>query len=424
MLTGDENDLLTRVGPGTPMGELFRRFWLPALLPSELPRPDCPPVRLPLLGERLVAFRDTEGRVGVLDEFCAHRGVSLYFGRNEECGLRCVYHGWKYDVRGQCVDMPAEPAGSRFADKIRLRSYPSREWGGLIWVYLGSPERVPELPQFEWAEVPDDHRRVSKWIQETNYLSGLEGEVDSAHFSYLHRWFDPGALPYPLQRRGLSWKDPAPRLTVKETEYGFVYGSRRDAGDGRYYWRANQWLLPTYTMTASPEPLLGGRAWIPIDDERTWTFAYSYHPDRPLTAAELDQIESGFFFPPKLIPNTFRPAANRDNDYQLDREAQRTRNFTGIWGVNNEDRAVQESVGPRMDRAREHLGASDRAIIATRRILLRAVRGLQAGVEPQTASRGELYAVRPLDALDAEPEFDRLVEAHRERVFLKGGPRP
>jgi nitrite reductase/ring-hydroxylating ferredoxin subunit len=419
MLSREDNDLLTRIGPGTPMGELLRRFWLPALLASELPEPDGPPVRLPLLGERLVAFRDTDGQVGVLDEFCAHRGTSLFFGRNEAGGLRCVYHGWKYDVAGRCVDVPSEPAGSSLREKIRLRSYPVRERGGLVWVYLGPPERAPGLPEFEWLQVPAPHRRVSKWIQETSYLSGLEGEVDSAHFSFLHRWFDPSQLPMPLQRQGLSWRDPAPRLTVHETDYGFVYGSRRQVGAEGYYWRVNQWLLPTHSMTASPEPLLGGRAWVPIDDATTWTFAYSYHPDRPLTEEEVSRIESGFFFPPRLIPGTFRPAANRDNDYGLDRARQRATNFSGIWGVNNEDRAVQESAGPIPDRSREHLAASDRAVITARRTLLRLVRQLQDGIEPALPHRPDCYAVRPFDVVDAEEDFERLIETHRDRIVLR-----
>ena len=166
MLSKADNQLLTQTGPGTTMGELFRRFWLPALISDELAQPDCPPLRIKLLGEDLVAFRDSTGRVGVLDAYCAHRRSRLYYGRNEESGLRCLYHGWKFDAAGNCVDMPAEPADSAFKDRIRLKSYPAREWGGVIWLYMGPPELMPELPLFEWCQVPPSHRTVTQWMQE------------------------------------------------------------------------------------------------------------------------------------------------------------------------------------------------------------------------------------------------------------------
>src|SRR6516225_8615251 len=180
MTTRAQSDFLTRTGPRTPMGDLLRRYWIPALLVQEVPEPDCPPVRVKLMSERLLAFRDTQGRVGVIDEFCAHRGVSLWFARNEESGLRCPYHGWKYDVAGQCVDVPSEPAESGFCNRIRLKSYPCVELGGVIWVYMGPPERKPPLPAFEWVQVAHAQRFVSKRTQECNYLQAMEGGIDSA----------------------------------------------------------------------------------------------------------------------------------------------------------------------------------------------------------------------------------------------------
>src|SRR5882724_13358034 len=228
MLTHEENELITRISPGTPMGTTLRRYWIPALLASELPQPDCPPVRVKLLGEDLVAFRDTEGRIGLLEELCPHRRASLFFGRNEECGLRCVYHGWKFDVHGNCVDMPTEPRESTFKDKIKTKAYPTAEYGGCIWVYMGPPDKQPALPHLEWARVPDSQRVVSPWIQECNYMQAVEGEIDSAHVSWLHAPLQVDHSPFRGRFNDSIIRDGAPKLTVKPTDYGFCYGARRD----------------------------------------------------------------------------------------------------------------------------------------------------------------------------------------------------
>jgi phthalate 4,5-dioxygenase len=190
VLSKEENELLTQTDPGTPAGQYFRRFWLPALLPSEVPTPDSPPVRVRLLGENLIAFRDTNGQVGILDETCPHRRASLFWGRNEDCGLRCVYHGWKFDVNGICTDMPNEPQEYRFENKVRTTAYPTREYGGLVWVYMGPPGLQPELPKLEWARVPESHRYISKRLQETNCLQAIEGGIDSSHSNFLHASLD------------------------------------------------------------------------------------------------------------------------------------------------------------------------------------------------------------------------------------------
>src|ERR1700722_8159397 len=187
MLRHEQSDLLTRTGPGTPMGRMFRSYWIPALLAEELPENDCPPVRVKLLSERLLAFRDTEGRHGLIDEFCAHRGVSLWFGRNEECGLRCAYHGWKFDVTGQCIEIPSEPEESRLIKRIKLTSYPLVERGGILWAYMGPPEKQPPLPEWEFINVPRAQSITTKRLQESNWLQALEGGIDSSHVSFLHR---------------------------------------------------------------------------------------------------------------------------------------------------------------------------------------------------------------------------------------------
>ncbi len=207
MLTREHNEYLVRTGPGTPMGELFRRYWIPAAMSAELPENDCPPVRVKLLGEKLLAFRDSQGRLGLIDEFCAHRGVSLWFGRNEEGGLRCPYLGWKYDHTGQCVDLPSEPRASGLCQKIKLKSYPCVEKGGVIWAYMGPAGTQPPLPDFEWLNVPASHLYISKRWQESNYLQALEGGIDSSHVSFLHR-YDINSDP--LHRNMLPMGVPGP----------------------------------------------------------------------------------------------------------------------------------------------------------------------------------------------------------------------
>ncbi|GAC1314880.1 MAG: Rieske 2Fe-2S domain-containing protein [Chloroflexota bacterium] len=418
MLLKADNETLCRVGAGTPMGELFRRFWLPALLARELPQANGDPVRVRLLGEDLIAFRDTSGTVAILGEHCPHRGASLFFGRNEENGLRCVYHGWKFDATGQCVDMPNEPAGSTFTEKVRHTAYPTAQYADVIWIYMGPPEHQPELPKFEWAQVPSDQRHVSKWVQHTNWLQGMEGEIYTSHISFLHSYIDPDAVPFtdPERYKGLkiAQQDGAPRLTLLPTDYGFVYGARRNTSDGEFYWRVTQWLLPMYSLIPSPVWPRGGRAWVPIDDEHTWTFGYSYNGERPLSERDVKSIDSGAAFPPRLRPGTFEPLADVHNDYLIDRAVQRTRSYTGIWGINDQDRSLQESMGPILNREIEHLGSADLAVIQARRILLRALQDMQTtGAPPAAATSGEVYRVRAFDIINQEPDFGRLVDTHR-----------
>lgn len=410
MLTREENELLVRTGPGTPMGELLRRFWLPALLAEELPAPDCPPVRVRLLGESLVAFRDSENRIGLIDAYCAHRGANLFWGRNEAGGLRCVYHGWKFDITGQCVDMPSEPAGSSFKDRVRLTSYPAREAGGVIWAYLGPPDCQPPLPQLEWTLVPADHRYVHKRFQACNYLQNLEGEVDSAHVSFLHKRFDVDAGATLSGQRLLNLaRDHAPTFTVKETDFGLMIGACRDWDERQVYWRITQYLMPTSTLIPSePGAPVSFTAAVPIDDEHMWGYTVTWRPDRPLTREDVARIESWTGIYTEVDPRTYRPIANRDNDYLIDRDKQRRESFTGIRGIREQDLAVQEDQrGPIADRTRERLGTSDTAIIAVRRRLLTAVRDLMRGVEPSEPHRVEAYRIRSAALLlDRGTPFD------------------
>ena len=405
MLSKEDNELLTRVGPGTPMGELLRRFWMPGLLEEEIPTPDCDPVRLRLLGEDLVAFRDTNGRIGVLDAYCPHRLAHLYFGRNEECGIRCIYHGWKFDVDGNCVDQPSEPPETNFAHKVRTTSYPAVARGGVVLVYMGPKDKMPrQLPELEWSYLPERRRTATKRVQQCSWAQAVEGGIDSSHISYLH-----GATDMQIKRRGgpgvagrnkFNALDRHPVFQVEEVDYGLLIGARRNAENDQYYWRITQCLAPFFQMIPPvvPEPdtraaPYSGHAWMPIDDETTWTWTFSANPYRDYTDEELAWHggRDGMWGP---IDDKYFPKQNKSNDYMLDRTAQRETSFTGIPGIPNQDAAVQESMGRIMDRSREHLGQSDSAVIAWRKMMLRLTRDLQRGKEPAAAQNGQWYNVR------------------------------
>ena len=394
MTTRELNDFLTLTGPGTPMGTLFRRYWLPALLSSELPEPDCPPVRVKLLSERLIAFRDTQGRVGLMDEFCAHRGVSLWFARNEESGLRCPYHGWKYDVTGQCIDVPSEPIESGFCKKIKLKSYECVERGDVIWAYMGPPELKPPLPGFEWATVPRASRFVSKRTQECNWLQAMEGGIDSAHVSFLHRHeLKSDSLHVSKGAEFTAKTDVA--FEVIESDGGMVIGVRRPAQQGHYYWRITQWIMPFHTMIPPyGDNALNGHAWVPIDDENCWSWCFTHHPTRALTDHENHVMCSGGGIHVSLIPGTFRPVINKDNDYLMDRAAQKAnQTYCGVKTIAMQDAAIQESMGPIQDRSKENLTSTDNGVIMARIRLRKAALAAQGG-EPVDGLDPATHAVR------------------------------
>jgi phthalate 4,5-dioxygenase len=401
MLTKEENERLTRVGAGTPMGETLRRYWLPALLSWELPEPDGAPVRVRLLGEDLVAFRTTDGRIGLLDEFCPHRRASLWLGRNEENGLRCVYHGWKYDLAGRCVDQMNEPR--QFCDKIRVTAYPTCEAGGIVWAYMGPGEKRPPRPDFAWMRVPETHREVSKVVQACNWLQALEGGIDTSHFTIMHR-----ALRKNSRQPGIEIDSPgvrggAPTLEVDVTDYGYAYFGIRPMGDGTNYVRGYHFVMP-FTQLRPPGPgknQTHGHYWVPIDDDTcmVWNF-YGSYDEEPLTDRS---AESGNGYGTHVdVANGFRPIRNRANDWMIDRRMQKTETFTGIDGINQQDRAVQESMGRIVDRTREHLGPADRAVVATRRLLLEAVETVRHGGDP----RGTGTSYYELCAAEAELRAD------------------
>ena len=382
MLTQEQNDALTQTEAGTLMGDLFRRYWVPALHAWELPEPDCPPVRVKLLGERLIAFRDTQGRIGLIDEFCAHRGVSLWFGQNAECGLRCPYHGWKYDITGQCVELPSEGPDGPMRKRMKLKAYPCTEMAGIVWTYMGPPELEPALPQLEWARVPDERRYASKRLQECNYLQAVEGGIDSSHVSFLHS----GALktdPLFVGSRGNRYNDHdrMPYFDVVDFPGGLLIGARRNADNDRYYWRITPFIMPWYSMIPprAGHPI-GAHAWVPIDDHNCWAWSINYHPRRALTESELEAMRDGSGIHCRYVPGTFVPAQNRSNDYLIDRDAQKAGiHLSGVEGIAIQDASLQESMGPVQDRTRENLCPTDRGIVMMRRLLLAAAQANREG---------------------------------------------
>ena len=385
MLTTERSKLVTETGPGTPMGSLFRRYWIPFLLASEVPDPDCPPVRVTLLSEKLIAFRDSAGRIGLIEEFCAHRRVSLWFGRNEENGIRCPYHGWKYDYTGQCVEIPSEPENSDYCKDIKITSYPCVEKGGIVWAYMGPLEYKPPPPAFEWTSIPECQFFHSKRWEECNYLQALEGGIDSSHVGFLHSGelkSDP--LHHGSKGSNYHMADRKPKFEVEEAPFGLSIGVRRNAENEQFYWRVTPWIMPWYTIVPPyGDNPLNGHAWVPIDDHNCFAWTFSYHPSRPLNQKELKIMQKGGGLHVDLIPGTFRPSINKENDYLIDRAAQKARTtYSGVRGIAMQDASLQESMGPIQDRTRENLVLTDKAIVMARSRLSKAALDLKKGKKP------------------------------------------
>lgn len=397
MLTKEDSELLTRIGPGAPMGELIRQYWIPVMRMSDLGEPDGAPTRVRLLGEDLIMFRDSSGQVGLLGNNCPHRGASLFFGRNEEEGIRCVYHGWKFDISGACVDMPNEPAESNFKHKVRATAYPCREYGGMVWTYMGPRSVPPELPQLEWANVPEDQRSLTPVLRECNWVQALEGDIDTAHLYFLHARLNPNEGRTPENDQGVFHEDRHPRLFLVDTPYGLMYGAQRDEGPTDYYWRITQFMYPFHTFFP-PGGFAGvpGHIWVPVDDHNTIVWSVAWNPLVPLVQRTGQGATGVGFLPPTSDAlGRWRANANKTNDYLIDRDAQRTKTFTGIPTIPMQDQAVTESMGEIMDRTAEHLGTTDATIIQVRRKLLKAAKALRDdGITPPGVDNPEFYAVR------------------------------
>jgi phenylpropionate dioxygenase-like ring-hydroxylating dioxygenase large terminal subunit len=398
-MTAADSEALTRVGPGTLVGNLMREYWIPAALSSEL-KPDAAPTRLMLLGEKLIAFRDSSNRVGIFDHRCPHRCASLFFGRNQDNGIRCAYHGWKFDTDGNCLDMPNVPPHQAFPQKVKARSYKVVERNGLIWTYMGARETPPPLPILEPLLLADDSTNVFFVQRECNWLQALEGDIDTSHFGFLHAG---GVTPEVVDESNLgryAIVNRAPEYHVADTDWGTMYAAYRPADPGSVYWRFAHFLFPFWTIP--PDGLFRdhiiARAWVPMDDTHTMFVHVSWKQNTP----GLRKMKDGSPIPGagmgrKTLPNEtgwygrWRLAANATNDYLIDRELQRTGSYSGIDGIHLQDQAMTESMGPIVDHALEHLAISDLMIGRTRRRILRTARALAEGIAAPCVDHPEIY---------------------------------
>ena len=417
MTTETENETLTRVGPGTPMGELMRQYWVPAVMSSEL-KADGDPVRFMLLGEKLVAFRDSAGRAGILDHRCPHRRASLFYGRNEAGGLRCVYHGWKFDVTGQCLETLNVP-NPDFHRHVRAKAYRTAEHNGIVYVYMGERADPPPLPRFECNQVDGGDMHLQFTLRECNWLQAVEGELDTSHVGIMHF----GALNR-AQLSGDAMQqflvtNRAPEYKIEQTQYGYIYAAYRPADGDDLYWRVGHFLMPFWTSPPINHLTTNvlQRAFVPIDDTHTMFVSMYKKGAYPEARMRAQAGVAGASQNYPYLPNTtdwlgrWRLRANRDNDYEIDREVQRTRSFTGIEGVQLQDQAVQESMGGITDRPGENLAPSDIMVTRVRRLLLDAARAWKEERKlPFSAENAEAYdgvrggqmlAHRDADWLDA-----------------------
>ncbi|HEV8020119.1 MAG TPA: Rieske 2Fe-2S domain-containing protein [Candidatus Lustribacter sp.] len=377
MLTRQENEMLCRVGPDTPMGRMMRRYWVPVAMTTELVAGT--PKRVRMLGENFVAFRGDDGVAGVLDESCPHRGASLVLARSEGCALRCLYHGWKVDRTGAVLEMPSEPDGTAFTSKVRQPAYPVYESAGIAWTYLGPPDVVPPVPYFAYARVPDSHRANTKFRTDCNWVQSLEGAIDTAHSNYLHsddiRPGDPNAESrWAVRQTARPSNDGRPRILTEDMPYGFRYGAiRRPLVDPerQQYVRVTHFVAP-FTAVIPLGDLQNVQIFLPIDDEHTYQYnvKFSYTEPPPERMQEFSSIGPS--------DGDWGTNRNHDNNWRQDREAMKAgTSFTGIEVIRNQDTAVQESMGPLYDRTKEHLGVSDTAIIRMRRRMLESVRAFE-----------------------------------------------
>ena len=430
MLTKEENDLLTQTGPGTPMGELFRRFWLPALLSEEIPGADCPPVRVKLLSENLIAFRDTNGAPGLLDAYCPHRGAPLFFGRNEECGLRCVYHGWKFDVNGVCLDVPNSPEGEAYKDKVNITAYPAYDAGGIIWAYLGPKDKLPPYPEFIWLDFGEDRRYVRKYHLRCNYLQAMEGDYDPSHPLFLHSTLDNNASNPGNRIRSADNRPALNRFTNRkyvdyiDTDYGQMHVSVNDLGNGKQMAFIGTFFMPSFSSAGVAGPgVYSSNLRVPRDDENTYMYRlrWSYEP---FTQQQVYEDRHGGYTFPEQIPGTFISKENKDNNYLVDRIAQKNISFTGIKSFPIQDQAVVEDQwGAIVRRDLEHLVSADELIIQVRRRLMKAATELMEGQEPAAPHNPAAFRVHGARVtMPSDVPIEEAIEHARSRMATINAP--
>jgi phthalate 4,5-dioxygenase oxygenase subunit len=406
VLSKTDNELLCRVGPGTPMGDVFRRFWHPVCLSEQVAQPDGHPVRVELLGERLVAFRDSDGKLGLLEEGCPHRGVSLALGRNEESGLRCLYHGWKFAVDGTILDMPNCP-DLKLAENIRAKTYPAREAGGFLWAYIGPVEKMPPFPKWRFFDVPVANMRVNRIDAEVNYMQQLEGGADTSHVGILHSNFArPGWMTGAFNQNkdqdnpaALATGDLAPTLLLEDTPFGFHYAAIREVpgneADGTRNVRVVPIVMPSTRIIPSPAVQFIIFE-VPMNDTRTATFAASYRLDGgPVDQWKLNEM-SGRHNPELFDEATHRYVGTWDNRFGQDRVRMKE-DWSGIKGVVMEDMAMAMSQGAIADRSKEHLVPADQAVVRCRRKLLESAKRVAAGGDP-IGVEVDVSTIRAIDA--------------------------
>jgi nitrite reductase/ring-hydroxylating ferredoxin subunit len=452
VLSREDNELLTNTDRGTPMGDLFRRFWIPVAISEELPGPDCTPVKLKIMNEELIAFRDSDGKVGLVDAYCPHRGAPIFFARNEESGLRCVYHGWKFDVNGDCVDMPNTPEGDTFRMKIQILHYPCQEAGGMVFAYMGPPDKQPPFPEFDFAHVPPQNIYVTKFQLECNWLQATEGDFDPSHGNFLHSTLDnnvgnPGfarfsnratqALSGQPRRNNLAGEVPADepfpfavgnrriregdfrtKVTLEDLDGAMYAVQRVSLPDGKE--RASlqlRFLMPAYCPPGVSRPNhFSNNVRVPVDNYHMMFFRLRWSLE-PMSHEDLVEYKQGGYAYPEMIPGTFKTKANVWNDYEVDRLGQKTFLYSGIKTFPLQDIAMMENQwGPLADRTKEHLVAMDFHMIYLRRKLLKAAKALRDGIEPIEPWIPQSYHYHAAAADVENGDFEAAVAKAREKA--------
>ena len=419
MISAEENNLLTQIGPGTPCGSLLRRYWQPVALAEELPEGGTP-VKVKILSEELVLFRDDKGRPGLLGLHCSHRGTDLSYGRVEDGGLRCLYHGWLYDVAGRCLEQPGEPGGGEHKDAIRHLAYPCREMGGIILTYMG-PGEPPLPPNYEFLTVPAEYRTATKLYESCNYLQGNEGNIDPVHLSFLHQCLDEAQIARRRMVPGsnssdntLLGEDITPTIEVEITDFGLRIYTLRSAGRDKRYLRVTNFVMPNLAVFGGAGVGSGYSIhWhVPIDDTSHWKYIFSFSRENPLDEFMRTRTRAE-------LTGDYRLTRTAGNRYLQDRESMKTQTFTGM-GLNFQahDAFATESQGAVQDRTAEHLVTSDKAIVAARKLLMSGMRDAKNGRDPQhvirDADANRLLHLQALsEVIPASVDFKQQV---RERI--------
>lgn len=425
-MTPEQNDLMCRVEGQAPMGKVMRQHWLPACMIEEVAEPDCTPLRVRLLGQNLVVFRDSSGRLGALDEGCPHRGASLVFGRNEECGLRCLYHGWKFDVEGNVLDMASEPDSERLSATVKAKAHPVRESGGFVWVWLGDADAVRPFQPPAWAPREDVKISIVKIHAACNWAQVLEGSIDSAHSSSLHSTNMPTAGDVSgSTATDSAWlrpsADKSPRIDVQRTPFGFRYAAIRTPlrdPDKQDYVRTTLFIAPFTVIIPPNDKYALCQMLVPIDDENCMFYWIAWHPTEGI-AQDAWRKFCGAEIGKDIEPVTFKKRRTLENNYLQDRELMRQGDFTGIYGIPCQDMAMWESMGPIADRSKDKLGSSDKAIFEFRRHSLAAARAAQKGEFSEATHKVPQVALRSFEGMVPKGEDWRDIEISPEERALR-----